>query len=98
MKDIHKVSSEELDRTTMLQRVINKTQTQKDVAQSLGLTDRQVRRLMVKYRTRNDHPERLPDNDSELLQPDISKLQKIGHFYFAATLWFKSVDYLTKLH
>jgi hypothetical protein len=87
VKDIHKVSSEELDRATMLQRVINKTLTQKDVARSLGMTDRQVRRLMVKYRTRNNHPERLPDNDSELLQPDIPKLQKIGHFYLVATTY-----------
>lgn len=34
----------------MLQRVINKTVTQKAAAQSLGITDRQLRRLMVTYR------------------------------------------------
>ena len=50
MKDVHNLSSKELNRSTMLQRVINKTLTQKEVARSLGLTDRQVRRLMVKYR------------------------------------------------
>lgn len=50
MKHIHVLSSKELDRATMLQRVINKTLTQKDAAQSLGITDRQLHRLMVKYR------------------------------------------------
>jgi len=50
VKDIHTLSSKELDRATMLQRVVNRTLTQKEAAQSLGLTDRQVRRLMVKYR------------------------------------------------
>lgn len=50
MKDIHNLSSKELDRAAMLQRVLNKTISQQDVAKSLGLTDRQVRRLMVKYR------------------------------------------------
>src|ERR1700739_4242799 len=34
----------------MLQRVINKTMTQKVAAQSLGITGRQLRRLLVKYR------------------------------------------------
>lgn len=33
----------------MLQRVISKTITQKDAAQSLGITDRQLRRLLVIY-------------------------------------------------
>ncbi len=50
MKHIYVLSSKELDRATTLQRVINKTQTQKDAAQSLGITDRQLHRLMVKYR------------------------------------------------
>lgn len=50
MKDIHAISSKELDRATMLQRIINKTITQKTAAESLGLTDRQVRRLMAVYR------------------------------------------------
>lgn len=50
MKDIHTLSSKELERAATLQRVINKTITQKDAARSLGLTDRQVHRLMVKYR------------------------------------------------
>jgi transposase len=50
VKHIHVISSKELDRASTLQRIINKTQTQKDAAQSLGLTDRQVRRLLVKYR------------------------------------------------
>jgi len=50
MKDVHTLSSKELERAAMLQRIINKTITQKDAAQSLGLTDRQVRRLLVKYR------------------------------------------------
>ncbi|MHB8448977.1 MAG: ISNCY family transposase [Mycobacteriales bacterium] len=50
MKHIHEISSKELDRATMLQRIINKTITQKDVALSLGLSDRQVRRMLVKYR------------------------------------------------
>jgi len=44
------MSTKELDRATMLQRVANKTLTQKDAAQSLGITDRQLRRLMAKYR------------------------------------------------
>lgn len=34
----------------MLQRVLNKTITQKDAAQSLGITDRQLRRLKVIYK------------------------------------------------
>ena len=34
----------------MLQRVINKTMTQKVAAQSLGITERQLRRLLVTYR------------------------------------------------
>lgn len=50
VKDIHTLSSKELNRAAMLQRVINKTLTQKDAAQSLGITDRQLHRLMVKYR------------------------------------------------
>lgn len=44
------MSSMELNRATMLQRAINKTMTQKVAAQSLGITDRQLRRLLVKYR------------------------------------------------
>lgn len=50
MEDMHTMSSKELDRATMLQRVVDKTVTQKDAALSLGITDRQLRRLMVKYR------------------------------------------------
>jgi hypothetical protein len=50
MKDMHTMSSRELDRATMLQRVLDKKLTQKAAAQSLGLTDRQLRRLIVKYR------------------------------------------------
>lgn len=51
MKDIHTLSSKELDRAAMLQRILNKTITQKAAAESLGLTDRQVRRLLDSYRT-----------------------------------------------
>ena len=50
MKDIHNLSSKELRKAEVLQRVINKTITQKEAAKSLGLTDRQVRRLLVVYR------------------------------------------------
>jgi transposase len=50
MKDVHTLSSKELNRATMLQRVSNKTITQKDAAQSLGITDRQIRRLLATYR------------------------------------------------
>lgn len=49
MKDLHVMSTKELDRSTMLQRVANKTLSQKAAAQSLNITDRQLRRLMVKY-------------------------------------------------
>jgi transposase len=52
MKDVHAMSSKELNRAAMLQRVINKTITQKEAAQSLGMTDRQLRRLMVKYQAK----------------------------------------------
>lgn len=50
MKDMHELSSRELRKAEVLQRVINKTINQQDAARSLGITDRQVRRLMVKYR------------------------------------------------
>lgn len=52
MNHIHTISSKELNRATMLQRIINKTITQKDAALSLGLSDRQVRRMLVKYRAK----------------------------------------------
>lgn len=50
MEDLHVLSAKELNRAAMLQRIANNTLTQKEAARSLGLTDRQLRRLMVKYR------------------------------------------------
>jgi len=51
VKNVYTLSSKELDRAAMLQRVIAKTITQKVAAQSLGITDRQLRRLLVTYQT-----------------------------------------------
>ena len=50
MNEVHTLSSKELDRAEMLGRILNKTITQQEAADSLGITDRQIRRLIVMYR------------------------------------------------
>jgi len=50
MTDVHNLSSKELRKAEVLQRVVNKTISQKDAAQTLGITERQVRRLVAIYR------------------------------------------------
>lgn len=52
MKDIHTLSSKELERAAVLQRVLNKTITQKQAGRSLGITTRQLRRLLATYRSK----------------------------------------------
>ncbi|MEK7152773.1 MAG: ISNCY family transposase [Patescibacteria group bacterium] len=46
------MSTKELDRAAILQRVIDKKLTQKTAAQSLGITERHLRRLATKYRAK----------------------------------------------
>lgn len=50
MTKVHSLSSTELKRATMLQRILNKTITQREAADSLGITDRHMRRLVAQYR------------------------------------------------
>ncbi len=45
------MSNQELDRAGIIQQVMSKQLTQKDAAFSLGLSDRQLRRLAVRYRS-----------------------------------------------
>ena len=54
------MSYEELDRVSVLQRVIEKRLTQREAARVLGLTSRQVRRLRRAYE--RDGPEGLRRN------------------------------------
>ncbi|MBI5233924.1 MAG: helix-turn-helix domain-containing protein, partial [Deltaproteobacteria bacterium] len=92
-KDIIRMSQKELRRLHVIQKVLDKELTQVKAGEFLGLTDRQIRRLVKRVRKEGDrgliHRRRgMPSNRKlpDVLKERVFKLYKERYYDFGPTL------------